>query len=125
MMGPVSKFLVAYLDAIDERLLNYLDNEEELRTDTVERLRLYATALLDGLLTPTALDEDWPDWFDLAPAFVTIYAPEWMEDLEEEATFLDGPDDGEGGLLTKADLVYLAALESLLDMYPEMGSVEE
>jgi hypothetical protein len=27
----VSEFLVAYLDAIDERLLDYLDEEDELR----------------------------------------------------------------------------------------------
>ena len=29
-----------------------------------------ATALLDGSVRPARLAEDWPDWFDLAPAFV-------------------------------------------------------
>jgi len=116
----MSEFLVAYLDSIDERLLEYLDDDDELRVDTVRRLRYYTTALLDGSITPAALAEDWPDFYDLAPAFVVAYAPEWMEDLEEEAAFLDGPEVGDDAPLTEADRAYLVALERQLDMYPEM-----
>ena len=43
----MSDDLVTYLDAIDERLLDYLDAEEELAA-TVRRLQRYATALLEG-----------------------------------------------------------------------------
>ena len=64
--GGVSEFLVTYLDAIDERLLAYLDEDDELRLDTVRRMRFYATALLDGSITPAAVVEEWTDWFSLA-----------------------------------------------------------
>jgi hypothetical protein len=75
-MGPVSKFLVVYLDSVDQRLLDYLDKDEELRLDTVRRLRSCTTALLDGSLTPAALPEDWADcstshqlsWRRMAPS---------------------------------------------------------
>jgi hypothetical protein len=59
--------LVVYLDSIDERLLEYLDDDEELSLGTVQRLRFYTSALREGLITPATLHEDWPEWFDLAP----------------------------------------------------------
>jgi hypothetical protein len=60
----VSEFLVLYLDSIDEALLEYLDEDDELRLDVVKRLRFYASALLDGSITASAVAEDWEDWFD-------------------------------------------------------------
>ena len=76
MMGPVNDFLVVYLDSIDERLLEYLDEDEELKLDAVQRLRFYTTALLDGSITPDHVMEDWPDWYQLVPAFVATYGSE-------------------------------------------------
>ena len=52
--GPVNDFLVVYLDSIDERLLEYLDEDDELKLDAVQRLSFYTTALLDGSITPDA-----------------------------------------------------------------------
>jgi len=118
-MGSVSEFLVVYLDAIDERLLDYLDEEEELRLDTVKRLRFQTSALLEGSITPAAVAEDWADWFDLAPAFVAAYAPDEVGELEEAAPLMSDEVD-EATVLTEADRAYLAALELRLDMYPEM-----
>ena len=118
----MNEFLVAYLDAIDQRLLDYLDENEELRIDIVQRLRHYTTLLLDGVITPAALAEDWPDFFDLAPAFVAGYAPEELEILELGATFLE---IGTAALLTEEDRAYLRALERQLDMYPDMGDAAE
>ena len=69
----MNDFLVSYLDAIDERLLEYLDENDELNLDTVQRLYFYTSALLASSITPDHPDhiaEDWPDWFQLAPAFV-------------------------------------------------------
>ena len=83
-----------------------------------------ATALLDGSVRPARLAEDWPDWFDLAPAFVAAYAPGGVEELEE-AGFLEGPEVGDAAPLTKAGWVYPRALEVQLDIYPEMRSAEE
>src|ERR1039458_4785489 len=37
--GAVSDFLFTYLDSIDERLLENLDEDEELELDAVQRLR--------------------------------------------------------------------------------------
>jgi hypothetical protein len=121
----VSEFLVVYLDSIDERLLGYLDEDEEMRLDAVRRLRFYTTALLDGSITPVALHEDWPDWFDLAPAFVAAYAPEEVEELEEATALLEGPRIEEDAPLTEAERAYLLALERVLDMYPVMRMTEE
>ncbi len=121
----VNEFLIVYLDSIDERLLDYLDQDEELSLEAVERMRFYTAALLDGSLTPVAVAEDWPDWFDLAPAFVTAYGPQWMEVLEEAAAFLDGPEIGDDAPLTEQDRAYLVALEPLLDLYPELRKAEE
>jgi len=116
----VSKSLVVYLDSIDERLLAYLDRDEELRLDTVRRLRLYTSALLNGSIGPTDVAEDWPDWFDLASAFVLAYGTRQLEEMQDEAMFLYRPQIGDGTALTASDRTYLAALEPLLDTYPEM-----
>ena len=118
-MGGVSEFLVIYLDSIDERLLDYLDEEDELRPEVVKRLRYYASALLEGSISPAAVAEDWADWFDLVRAFVAAYAPEEIEELEEAASLMSDELE-EDTVLTEADRAYLAAVEALLDAYPEM-----
>ena len=41
-MDPVNDFLISYLDAIDEQLLEYLDDDGEMKLDVVKRLRLRA-----------------------------------------------------------------------------------
>ena len=69
-MGPVNDFLVVYLDSIDEHLLEYLDEDDELKLDAVKRLRFYTSALLEGSITPDHIVEDWPDWYQLVPTFV-------------------------------------------------------
>ena len=122
--GNVNEFLVVYLDSVDERLLDYLDEDEELRLDTVRRMRFYATALLDGSITPGALAEDWPEFFDLAPAFTAAYTPELAE-AEVKARFLEVAEVDEHTVLSGADVAYLSALEERLDMYPEMRMGEE
>jgi hypothetical protein len=114
----VSEFLVLYLDSIDEGLLECLDEDDELRLDVVKRLRFYASALLDGSITASAVAEDWEDWFDLVGAFVAAYAPEGVGELEEAATFLE--DENGGDTLTGEDRAYLGAVVPLLDSYPEM-----
>jgi hypothetical protein len=75
-------------------------------------------------LSPAAVVEDWPDWFDLAPAFVAAYAPGGVEELEG-AAFPEGPEVGDAARLTKAGWVYPRALEVQLDIYPEMRPTEE
>ena len=122
--GPVSDFLVVYLDSVDERLLEYLDEDDELKLDTVQRLRFYTTALLAGWINPKYVVEDWPDWFVLLPAFVATYGSEELQELEIGAEFLGAIEEDEDVSLSDGDLAYLKALESWLDMYPEMRTTE-
>ena len=104
--GPVNDFLFTYLDSIDEHLLEYLDEDDELKLGAVKRLRFYTTALLEGSITPDHVMEDWPDWYQLASAFMATYGTEELQELEGGAEFLD-------------------ASEAWRDMYPEMRTTEE
>jgi hypothetical protein len=56
-MGPVNDFLVTYLDSIDEQLLEYLDDDDELKLDAVQRLRFYTSALLEGSISPEHVED--------------------------------------------------------------------
>jgi hypothetical protein len=124
MMGPVNDFLVVYLDSIDEQLLEYLDEDDELKLDAVQRLRFYTSALLDGSITPEHVEEDWPDWYQLAPAFVATYGTEQLQELEGASVFLEAIEEQDDVSLTDADRAYLKAVEAWLDMYPEMRTTE-
>ena len=84
----------------------------------VKRLRYYTTALLDGTITPAAVAEDRPDWFDLVGAFVVAYSPEAVAELGEGPEFKDAEDFNQP--LSEADRAYLMAFELLFDAYPEM-----
>jgi hypothetical protein len=123
--GTVNDFLVLYLDSIDEQLLEYLDEDDELKLDAVQRLTFYTTALLDGSITPDHVMEDWPDWYQLAPAFVATYGSEELQELEGASEFLEAIEEQDDVSLTDADLAYLKALEAWLGMYPEMRTTEE
>jgi hypothetical protein len=125
MMEAVNDFLVVYLDSIDEQLLEYLDEDEELKLDAVKRLSFYTTALLDGSITPDHVMEDWPDWYQLAPAFVATYGTEELQELEGGAEFLRVVEEQDDVSLTDADRAYLRALEEWLGVYPEIRTTEE
>jgi hypothetical protein len=124
MMEAVNDFLVVYLDSIDERLLEYLDEDDELKLDAVQRLRFYTSALLEGSITPDHVMEDWPDWYQLVPAFVATYGSEELQELEVAARLLEAIEEDEDVTLTEADCGYLTALEKWLGMYPEMRTTE-
>jgi len=111
-------FLVAYLDSIDEDLLQYLD--EELSLATVKRLRTFTTDLLAGIITPLRLMDEWPDWFILTGAYVASYGTEDLEAMEKEALFLDAAEEGRDVALTPLDRAYLRALALTFDTYPEI-----
>ena len=120
----MNDLLVVYLDSIDERLLEYLDEDEELKLDAIQRIRFYTSALLEGSITPDHVVEDWPDWYQLASAFVATYGTEELQELEGAAGLLVAIEEQDDVSLTKADRAYLKALEAWLDMYPEMRATE-
>ncbi|MGD0287541.1 MAG: hypothetical protein ABSC31_14410 [Acidimicrobiales bacterium] len=103
----MNDFLVVYLDSIDERLLEYLDEDDELKLDAVQRLSFYTTALLDGSITPEHIAEDWSDWYQLVPAFVATYGPDELQELEGAAELLEAIEEDEDVILTEADRDYL------------------
>ena len=118
-MASVSEFLVVYLDSIDERL-----------STTSTRTTNYAPRWSSACATTRA--PSWkapsrqPRWPRTGPtgstslgAFVAAYAPEEIEELEEAAPLMSD-EVGEDTVLTEADRAYLAAVEALLDTYPEM-----
>jgi hypothetical protein len=102
------------LGSIDERLLEYLDKDDELKLDAVKRLSFYTTALLDGSITPDHVMEDWPDWYQLVPAFVATYGSEELQELEVAAVLLEAIEEQDDVSLTDADLAYLKVLETWL-----------
>ena len=122
--GPVHHFLVTYLDSIDEQLLEYLDNDDELKLDAVKRLRFYTSALLEGSISPDHVLEDWPDWYQ---------RPRLRCHLRQRGAAGAGGRDGvarsDRGAGRRepheADRAYLKALETWLGMYPEMHTAGE
>ena len=120
----MNDFLVSYLDAIDERLLEYLDDEGELKLEVVQRLRFYTSALLNGSLSPDHVVQDWADWFQLVPAFVAAYGTDELKEAEVASVFLETVEEHEHVSLNDAVRSYLKALESWLDVYPEMRTSE-
>ena len=121
----MSDFLVVYLDSIDEQLLEYLDEDDELRLDAARRLRFYTRVLLEGSISPDQVMEDWLDWYQLVPAFVATYGSEELQKLEGAAEFLGAIEEDEEVSLTEADRSYLKALETRLGMYSEMRPTKE
>jgi hypothetical protein len=66
-----------------------MGQDEELKLDAVQRLRFYTTALLDGSITPDHVMEDWPDWYQLVPAFVAAYGTDELKEAEVATVFLE------------------------------------
>jgi hypothetical protein len=112
--------LVTYLDSIDKRLLDYLDEDDDLSVVTTQKLRSYTSELLAGTITAPELMVAWRDWFDLVSAFVVTYGSAELEDLEVASGFgrqTESESDGPPSGLIRG---YLLTLELELDLYPEM-----
>ena len=97
--------------------MEYLDEDDELKPDAVQRLRLYTSALHEGWITPDHVLEDWPGWYPLAHAFVTAYGMAMLKVVEDEAMFLDAVGEQDDVRLTEADRDYFEMLELFLDHY--------
>lgn len=112
--------LMTYLDSIDERLLGYLDEDEELPPNTVKRLHHYVVALADGSITPAHVMEDWPDFSRLAVTFVVAYGTEELEESSEHATVFGAAEETEDVVVGDADRRFLMLRSGELDRYPEL-----
>ena len=92
--------------------MEYLDDDDELKLDAVKRLRFYTSALLEGSITPDHVMEDWPDWYQLVPAFVVPYGSEELQELEGASVLLEAIEEQDDVSLTETDQAYLRALET-------------
>jgi hypothetical protein len=107
--------LAAYLDSLGSNLLGALDAEGDLAVGTAEHLYRYAVALLQGLILPEHVAEEWADFFCLADAFVLAYGSRRLGHLTRKATLLS---IGKGGAplpLTGPDR------SALVDLVRELG----
>lgn len=102
--------LATYLESIDSRLLVYLDAQRDLSTETIAHLYRYAVALMQGLITPDHVLEDWDDFFDLADAFVYGYGSQRLEFLDRRSGLLETDVDETGLPLTADDRLLLVTL---------------
>jgi hypothetical protein len=118
-MGSVSEFLVVYLDSIDERLLDYLDEEDELQARGGQAPEVLRERSPRGLHQSRRGGRGLGGLVRPHRGPVAAYAPEEIGELEEAAPLMS--DEVEKDIvLTEADRVYLVAVELLLDAYPEM-----
>lgn len=110
---------MAYLDSIDVRLRDYLDDDADLSVATVERLLSYTSDLLAGAMTPGDLARTWSDWFDLVVVFVVAYGSPELEDLEVASGFGRQTEWEHGAPPSGLVRGFLLVLELELDRYPK------
>jgi hypothetical protein len=102
--------LASYLDSIDRGLLEYLDEKQDLSLGAVEHLYRYSVALLQGLIEPAHVQEDWDDFFPLADAFVFAYGSRRLKVLSSGASLLETVGAEERAPLAGADRMFLVEL---------------
>ena len=97
--------LAVYLCAIAPHLLVYLDAERDISADALRHVQCYAVALLEDLVLPEHVDEDWPDFFHLTVAFVLAHGSRRLGRLARQSAIFEGSGDDP---LTDADRAFLA-----------------
>jgi hypothetical protein len=103
----VSDDLADYLDSIDAHLVGYLDEDRNISKDAVRHVQCYVVALLQGLLVPEHVHEDWPDFFPLVTAFVLAYGTPGLGHLARSSAIFEGDGDDP---LTEQDRAFLVTL---------------
>ncbi len=115
----VAEDLVSYLDAVDESLAGYLDEQKNLSPEAVRRLRRFVVAMSEGSMTPGLALEDWADFYPLAAAFVVVCGSDELRELYDQATVFSAV-VGRDVQFTDADRVFLVALSDELERYPRL-----
>lgn len=103
----MSEDLAAYLDSIDGRLVRYLDGHRDISSDALRHVQSYVVALIQGLVVPEHVHEDWPDFFHLVDAFVLAYGSPRLGHLTRLSSLFEGGGDDP---LTDGDRVFLVTL---------------
>jgi hypothetical protein len=103
----MSDDLAAYLDSIDAHLVQYLDADRDISNAAVRHVGLYMVALIDGVVVPEHVHEDWPDFFPLVVAFVLAYGSPRLGHLARQSAIFEGHGDDP---LSDGDRVFLVTL---------------
>ncbi len=94
-----------------------LDERGNLSTESVRHVLCYAVALVQRLIVPAHVREDWPDFFCTVDAFVTAYGSPRLRRLAQESRPFEN--DG-GGPLTDGERAFLVTLVAdIYDLLPE------
>lgn len=99
--------LAAYLDSIDAHLVAYLDEDRDISSEAVRHVQCYGVALVQGLVVPEHVHEDWPDFFPLVVAFVLAYGSPRLGHLARRSTIFEGGGDEP---LTDGDRIFLVSM---------------
>ncbi|MHB1853716.1 MAG: hypothetical protein ACYCS2_01510 [Acidimicrobiales bacterium] len=121
-MNPV---LVEYLDSIDERLLTYLDVDQELALWAAEALKDHLRTLLESRQSPATSPEEWRDREDrwiLLDAFIAAYGSRELQDLAEMSPLLTEVDEVDEATITPLDRNLLGEVEVALQLYVDSRS---
>ncbi len=103
----MSDDLADYLDAIDSHLVGYLDRDRQISTAAVLHVQCYGVALVQGLVVPEHVHEDWPDFFPLVTAFALAYGSPRLGRLGRRSAIFEGGGDEP---LTEPDRAFLVTL---------------
>ena len=103
----MSDDLADYLDSIDAHLVGYLDQDRNISANAVRHVQCYVVALLQGLLVPEHVHEDWPDFFPLVTAVVLAFGTPRLGHLARRSAIFEGDGDDP---LTDHDRAFLARL---------------
>ena len=103
----MSDDLANYLDSIDAHLVGYLDEDRHISADAIRHVQCYAVALIQGLVVPEHVHEDWPDFFPLVTAFVLAYGSPRLGHLGRRSAIFEGAGDDP---LTDPDRAFLVTL---------------
>jgi hypothetical protein len=103
----MSDDLADFLDAIDSHLVEYLDATKDISCDAVRRVQCYAVAMVQGLIVPEHVHEDWPDFYPLVDAFVMVHGSRRLARLSWESCLFEGGGDDP---ITESDRVFLVTL---------------
>lgn len=103
----MSDDLAAYLGSIDSHLVGYLDSHRNISAGAVRHVQCYAVALIQALIVPEHVHEDWPDFFPLVVALVLAYGSPRLGHLARQSALFEGGGDDP---LTDDDRVFLVTL---------------
>ena len=108
-----------FLDSFDPRLVRYLDEDGSFSADVIRKVRRYAVVLIQELVVPEHVHEDWPAFFPLVSAIVLASGSPRLGLLAQESSIFKGWGDDP---LTDRDRAFLVALLNAIYDHERLGS---